>query len=250
MKRNNCLSDMINPDRFSVVLVEPQGALNIGSVCRVMMNFGFSDLRLVTPQADHLSKPALDMAVKAKALLHEASIHPSLSSALSDCHIVIGTTRRYGKYRDDFIYPEDIDTVTAHLDADNHIALVFGREDSGLTTAELDLCQQFLTIPTDDRLPSMNLAQAVSVCLYELSKSRLLAKKNDGEKELADSETVERMFQHMRETLTSIEYLDEQNPDHILRTFRRIFGRAGLDERETRILRGLWNRIDWLKNQM
>ncbi|MCK5193405.1 MAG: RNA methyltransferase [Desulfobulbaceae bacterium] len=240
----------MNPDRFSVVLVEPQGAMNIGSVCRVMMNFGFSDLRLVNPQADHLSKPALDMAVKAKVLLHDASIHPSLANALSDCHMVIGTTRRYGKYRDDFIYPEDIDKVTAHLDAGNHVALVFGREDSGLTTAELDLCRQFLTIPTDDHLPSMNLAQAVSVCLYELSKSRLFAKRNDDEKKLADSETVESMFQHMRETLTSIEYLDQQNPDHILRTFRRIFGRAGLDERETRILRGLWNRIDWLRDQL
>jgi len=240
----------MNPDKFSVVLVEPQGAMNIGSVCRVMMNFGFSDLRLVNPQADYLSKPALDMAVKAKVLLHDASIYPSLANALSDCHMVIGTTRRYGKYRDDFIYPEDIDKVTAHLDASSHVALVFGREDSGLTTAELDLCRQFLTIPTDDHYSSMNLAQAVSVCLYELSKSQLFAKKNAGEKKLADSETVESMFQHMRKTLTAIEYLDQQNPDHILRTFRRIFGRAGLDERETRILRGLWNRIDWLKDQL
>jgi tRNA/rRNA methyltransferase len=66
---------------------------------------------------------------------------------------------------------------------------------------------------------------------------------------LADSENVEAMFQHMRRTLTDIEYLDPQNPDHMLRTFRRLFGRAGLDERETNILRGLWNRIDWLNSQ-
>lgn len=239
----------MNPKQCSVVLVEPQGSMNIGSVCRVMMNFGFSDLRLVTPQADHLDKQATDMAVKAKNLLTDAAVHRSLAEALADCHLVIGTTRRFGKYREDFIYPEDIVRTTESLNHDSRTALVFGREDSGLTTAELDLCHQFLTIPTSENLPSMNLAQAVCVCLYECTKAHTVSSTEDSSRMLADSENVEAMFQHMRRTLTDIEYLDPQNPDHILRTFRRIFGRAGLDERETNILRGLWNRIDWLNNQ-
>lgn len=239
----------MNPEKCSVVLVEPQGSLNIGSVCRAMKNFGFSDLRLVTPRADHLDKQATDMAVKAKNLLTDAVVYQSLAEALTDCHLVIGTTRRFGKYREDFIYPEDIALTTESLDHNSRTALVFGREDSGLTTAELDLCHQFLTIPTSEDLPSMNLAQAVCICLYECSKGLTVCSTEDSSRMLADSENVEAMFQHMRRTLTDIEYLDPQNPDHILRTFRRVFGRAGLDERETNILRGLWNRIDWLNNQ-
>jgi tRNA/rRNA methyltransferase len=239
----------MNTERCTVVLVEPQGSLNIGSVCRAMKNFGFSDLRLVTPQADHLDKQATDMAVKAKNLLNDAVVYQSLADSLTDCHLVIGTTRRFGKYREDFIYPEDIVRTTKSLDLDSRTALVFGREDSGLTTAELDLCHQFLTIPTSEDLPSMNLAQAVCVCLYEYSKGLAVCNTEDSARMLADSENVEAMFQHMRRTLTDIEYLDPQNPDHMLRTFRRLFGRAGLDERETNILRGLWNRIDWLNSQ-
>ncbi len=240
---------MMNPEKCAVVLVEPQGSMNIGSVCRAMMNFGFSDLRLVTPEADHLDKQAMDMAVKAKKMLQEAAVYGSFAEALEDCHFAIGTPRRYGKYREDFIYPEDITKAADALDDSSRIALVFGREDSGLTTAELDMCHQFLTIPTSEDLSSMNLAQAVCVCLYECSKNLDLGSAEGSSRMLADSANVEAMFQHMRRTLTDIEYLDPQNPDHILRTFRRIFGRAGLDERETRILRGLWSRIDWLNNQ-
>lgn len=240
----------MNPEKCSVVLVEPQGSMNIGSVCRVMMNFGFSDLRLVNPQADHFDKQATDMAVKAKKMLRDAAVYRSLTEALADSHLAIGTTRRFGKYREDFIYPDDIVRTTETLDPSSRIALVFGREDSGLTTAELDMCQQFLTIPTREELPSMNLAQAVCVCLYECSKAPTVCNIEDSSRMLAHSEKVEAMFQHMRRTLTDVEYLDPQNPDHILRTFRRIFGRAGLDERETRILHGLWSRIDWLKAQL
>jgi tRNA/rRNA methyltransferase len=240
----------MNSETCSIVLVEPQGAMNIGSVCRVMMNFGFSDLRLINPQVDHLGKPAMDMAVKAKSLLQNASIYSSLGKSLADCHLVIGTTRRYGKYREDFIYPEDIPAITGPLPPHSRIALVFGREDHGLSTAELDLCHKFLTIPTQESCPSMNLAQAVCICLYEWDKIQYKNIDMSEVRELADSGQVEAMFQHMRKTLTEIEYLDPQNPDHILRTFRRIFGRSGLDERDVRILRGLWSRIDWLKENM
>ncbi len=233
---------------LTVVLVEPQGALNIGSVCRVMMNFGFSELRLVRPRADHLSKQARDMAVKAKGMLPKAKIFDSLAEALSDCHLSIGSTRRTGKYRDHFIEPHELPVKLTTLSANQKTALVFGREDSGLTTTELDLCQLFLTISTHDSLPSMNLAQAVTVVLYELSKGVSGKIPLPERQEPVDNKTLEAMFLHMRETLLQAEYLDPQNPDHILRTFRRIFGRTGLDKREVSILHGLWSRIDWLNS--
>lgn len=234
----------------SVVLVEPQGALNIGSVCRVMMNFGFADLRLVNPKADLLSKQARDMAVHAKMLLRKARLFGSLADALADCSICLGTTRRFGKYRQDFLEPHDILPLLARHAPTIRTALVFGREDSGLTTAELDLCQYFVTITTDPALPSLNLAQAVTVCLYELSRDQHVSQVPPGNNTPADNKTLESMYLHMRRTLVEADYLDAQNPDHILRTFRRIFGRAGLDEREVRILHGLWSRIDWLNSQL
>ena len=237
-------------EHVAIILVEPQGALNIGSVCRAMMNFGFSDLRLVNPQADPQSEQARKMAVKAGDLLEKAAIYPDLASALSDCHFALGTTRRFGKYREDFLHPEEAAESLLEMAGSGKVALVFGREDRGLLTAELDLCQRFITIPTSDQLPSMNLAQAVAVCLYEVQKSaaRTLGIRPGGRR-LATSEVLEGMYRHMRQTLLDIEYLDAQNPEHILRSFRRIFGRCGLNDREVRILHGLWSRIDWVESE-
>ena len=241
----------MNFENLSVILVEPQGPLNIGAVCRVMMNFGFSDLRLVRPQVDHLVDDARRMAVKATPLLERASLYPSLEKALEDCHFAFGTTRRFGKYREDFLHPDDSAEVVLPLLEKGRVALVFGREDKGLHTAELDLCQRLLTIPTSDALPSMNLAQSVTVCLYEVSKTAGSRKSPvpSGRKSLATVKSLENMFSHMQDSLLRIGYLDPQNPDHILRTFRRIFGRAGLNDREVRVLRGLWSRIDWLDEE-
>ncbi|KIH76804.1 tRNA/rRNA methyltransferase [Geoalkalibacter ferrihydriticus] len=241
-----------DPQNISVVLVEPQGDRNIGSVCRAMMNFGFNDLRLVCPQTDHLTHEARQMAVKATAVLEQAGIYESLEAALSDCRLVLGTTRRFGKYREDFLHPDEAAEFFLPLTQEGRVALVFGREDRGLLTAELDLCQRFITIPTSDELPSMNLAQAVALCLYDtvrVLRREVAAGRVAGRKKLAPSEDVEGMFGHMRQTLLDIEFLNPDNPDHILRSFRRIFGRAGLNEREVRILRGLWRRIDFIEGQ-
>jgi tRNA/rRNA methyltransferase len=236
----------------SIILVEPQGDRNIGSVCRAMMNFGFTDLRLVNPQTDHLTHEARQMAVKAAAVLEGASLFGSLADAVADCSLVLGTTRRFGKYREDFLHPDEAAELFLPVAAEARVALVFGREDRGLLTAELDLSQRFITIPTSDELPSMNLAQAVALCLYDTARAarrEAVAGRVPGRRKLADGEVLENMYGHMRQTLLDIEFLNPDNPDHILRTFRRIFGRAGLNEREVRILRGLWNRIDWIEAQ-
>jgi len=240
------MNDLLS--RYSVVLVAPQGGLNVGSVARAMANFGFSDLRLVTPEIDHLGEEARRMAVKASFILESAMIYRDLPAALSDCHLALGTTRRFGKYRDDFLNPDAIPAFTAPYLGDGRVALVFGREDSGLLTEELDLCQRFITIPTADLLPSMNLAQAVSLCLYETSKGSFDLACEETNRQLATGEMLESMYQHMRKTLLDIDYLHPQNPDHILHSFRRIFGRALLNEREVRIIRGMFRQIDWVES--
>ncbi|MCD6581201.1 MAG: RNA methyltransferase [Desulfuromusa sp.] len=231
--------------QLSVVLVEPQGALNIGSVCRAMLNFGFTDLRLVNPQVDHLSQDARLMAVKASTVLESARVFPGLEEALVGCALSFGTTRRFGRYREGLLHPDEAAAHLLPVAQKDSVALVFGREDRGLFTSELDLCQHFVTIPTDENLPSMNLAQAVTLCLYEVNKMRgQSAGRIHGRKNFASSENLEFMYQHMRQSLLNIGYLDPQNPDHILRSFRRILGRSGLNDREVRILRGLFNQID------
>jgi tRNA/rRNA methyltransferase len=240
----------LNFQNISVVLVEPQGGLNIGSVCRAMMNFGFSDLRLVRPRVDHLGEEARRMAVKAAPLLEAASLYRTLQDALADCHLALGTTRRFGKYREDFLHPDQAALHLLRWSEAGRVALVFGREDKGLLTAELDLCQRFITIPTTDLLPSMNLAQAVALCLYEASRALGEAQgKSAGRRGLATGKVLEGLYRHMRQSLLDIGYLDPQNPDHILHTYRRIFGRSGLNDREVRILHGLFSRVDWVEGE-
>ncbi len=240
----------MNIDNVYIVLVEPQGPLNIGSVCRAMMNFGFSKLRLVKPCKEYQNGDAKRMALKAIKFINEAEKFETLEDALADCHYSFGTTRRFGKYRDDFLLPESAAAKVVSTPDDAKTALVFGREDRGLHTSELDLCQHFITIPTSEEYPSMNLAQAVSLCMYEIRK--IVASDDITEIEgiiSANSSDIEQMFQHMRKTLLDIDFLVESNPDHILRSFRRIFGRAGLNERDVKILHGLLSRIDWVEGE-
>lgn len=233
-----------------VILVEPQGPLNIGSVCRTMMNFGFSDLRLVNPCEAYAGAQARQMALKAEILLDQARVFQTLDEALSDCNYALGTTRRFGKNRSAFLLPDQAARLAVSFPQPCRTALVFGREDRGLLTEELDLCQHLLTIPTHDDFASMNLAQSVAVCLYEMS--RALKSVDDGQISAitpCGGMVLEGMFSHMRKTFRDIDYSDPLSPDHILRTFRRIFGRAVLSERDVRVLQGLWSRIDWIEKE-
>jgi tRNA/rRNA methyltransferase len=240
----------VSHDNLSIILVEPRGDRNIGAVARAMANFGVSDLRLVAPQIDHLGDEARKMAVKASVLLEQAQLYPDLRSALEDCHYAFATTRRFGKYRVDFLHPDDAAEELLPLLAGGRVALVFGREDRGLHTDELDLCQRLITIPTCGSVLSMNLAQSVVICLYEVARAHATSVgKERGGRSLATGEQLEVLFGHMRETLLRINYLNPQNPEHILRCYRQLLGRAGLDERDVRILRGLFSEIDRVEDE-
>lgn len=240
----------MNLENLSVVLVESRGERNIGSVARAMANFGVTDLRLVAPRVDHLDEEARKMAVKASVLLEQATLYPDLQSALNDCHYAYATTRRFGKYRVDFHHPDSAATELLGLLDQGRVAMVFGREDKGLKTEELDLCQRLITIPTGGSIASMNLAQSVVICLYEVAKQHGAANgKKIGGRRLATVEHLEVLFSHMRDTFLKIRYLNPQNPEHIMRAYRQIFGRASLDDREVRILRGLVSEIDRVEGE-
>jgi tRNA/rRNA methyltransferase len=240
----------MNLDNLTVVLVEPRGERNIGSVARAMANFGMTDLRLVAPKVDHLHDEARKMAVKASVLLEQASLYADLQAALGDCHYAYATTRRFGKYRVDFLHPDDAAEQLLPLLDKGRVALVFGREDKGLKTEELDLCQRLITIPTRGSVQSMNLAQSVVICLYEVAKRHgAISGKGQGGKSLATVEHLEILFSHMRDTFLKISYLNPQNPEHIMRSYRQMLGRAALDDRDVRIIRGLLSEIDRVEDE-
>jgi len=230
-------------ERVSVVLVGTQSPGNIGMVCRAMKNMGLRDLRLVNPcQVDHLD--AIKFAVSARDLLESARIFTSLEDALADSEYSVATTRRHGKYRSEICTPPEIVERFAGCAPGSRLALVFGREDSGLTTDEVALCRWQSTIETADEFGSLNLSQAVLIFCYEFLKEAAPAPVRAA-RGLAGSASLEPMYSHMEKTFLRIGYLNPQNPDHMMRTMRRIFSRAELDEREVASLRGLLSQIDW-----
>jgi len=227
-----------------IILVEPQSPGNIGMACRAMKNMGFSQLRIVKG-CDRFDSEALKFAVAARDLLESAQVFPDLASAMADCTLTVGTTRRHGKYRQEILSPAEVTShFRAQVTADCRGAIVFGREDSGLTTEELSLCRWHATIPSSNEYGSLNLAQSVLIFCYELGKASEPA--GGGRSlELAKSEEMEALFSHFNASLNKIGFLNEQNPAHMMRSLRRIFFRANLDSREVTVLRGMLTQIDW-----
>ena len=229
---------------IAIVLVEPQSPGNIGMTCRAMKNMGFNHLRLVNG-CDRFNPESLKFAVAARDLLESAVVFPDLASALADCRLTVGTTRRHGKYRQEILSPPEVASrLRDQAASDCQAAIVFGREDNGLTTEELSLCRWHATIPTSAEYGSLNLAQSVLLFCYEMQKASInpvTAKIN----EVADSSEMETLFGHLHASMKKIGFLNEQNPDHIMRSLRRIFFRANLDSREVTVLRGMLTQIDW-----
>jgi tRNA/rRNA methyltransferase len=229
-------------DNTVVVLVEPQSPGNIGMVCRAMKNMGLTRLRLVAG-CDRQHPDATMFAVSARDLLERAECYPTLAAALADTTISVGTTRRTGKYRQELLTPPQVAT-TLHQRGEGIAALVFGREDHGLSTEELSLCTMQATIPSHDDCGSLNLAQAVLIFCYELFGAAG-HHPVDQYRQPAPSGEQEAFFTHLEATLDRIGFLNPQNPAHIMRYLRRLFFRAGLDSREVSILRGMLSQIDW-----
>ncbi|NIO09260.1 MAG: TrmJ/YjtD family RNA methyltransferase [Deltaproteobacteria bacterium] len=232
-------------ENIRIILVRPRGSGNIGSVARAMKNVGLKDL-VVVGKGRTQTFGARAMAVHAKDLLKEIRKFESLREAVADCGLVIGTTCRGGLYRSHSRTLREAapDMVAAAKRGLSPVALVFGPEDHGLNNRDLMHCQGLITIPTHQDYPSLNVAQAVMVCLYELYLSSF-----DSTNQLAlnraQAENIERLFDRMRSSLLKIGFLDSHNPDHILLALRRILGRAGLEEKDVRILMALFRQIEW-----
>lgn len=223
-----------------IVLVEPQEAGNVGAAARVMKNFGFGELWIVGEHPELLPVAGW-WASGADDLLAEARFAATLEEAIGDAEITVATTSMRGRTTPVSFTAGTLGERFASLADDQTLALVFGREDSGLTREELVLCQHTAAIPTNDRFPVMNLAQAICVFAYELS-SIVPA---PVERALPDASTIERLHERARALLLEAGFLHENNPDRIYDDLRAIVARADLDEREATIVLGVIRQIEW-----
>lgn len=230
-----------------IIMVRPRGSGNIGSVARAMKNTGVNDLAIVGT-ARTQSFWAKAMAVHGRDILADAQCYPTIREAIADCTLVVGTTCRPGLYRSHSQTPREVAPIMIAAAEKGKVALIFGPEDHGLSNKDLEHCQLLITIPTHPDYQSLNVAQATVICLYELYVTAMTSVEDSGV-ERARAEDIERLFDIMRESLLKIGFLDSENPEHMLLAFRRIFGRAGLEDKDVRILTGMFRQIEWYANQ-
>jgi tRNA/rRNA methyltransferase len=234
-------------DQFAFVLVRPKSAGNIGSAARALKNMGFSDLRLVAPAVSTKSNAAHSMAVHANDVLAQAKIFSSLRDSIEDCHLTVGTTCRGGQYREAVRPLRGSAIELAEVAATNRIAMIFGPEDTGLTNRELKFCQRLITIPSSPEYPSINLAQALILCAYELRMALASEPRASTQPpQMANAADVDAAMERMKQALIAIGFLPADNPEHIMFALRGIFGRSGLTPRELDIVNGIATQALWM----
>ncbi len=230
-----------------VILVEPRSPGNVGMVARAMANFGATDLRLVS-SCDPLAPEARKFAVDAAGLLESARHFSDLAAALADCRWAVAATRRQGKRRGRALDLPEVPRLLAALAPQDRLALVFGREDAGLTSPEVALCSHTASIATNGPLGSLNLAQAVLVFLYELGRDEI-SRSPEAENAPTRSE-IEPLFAQVALVLERIAFLNPHRPEHVLTPLQRILARGIQDRHDLALLRGVWGRLadsinDW-----
>ena len=233
----------MNPlDNIRVVLVEPATPGNIGATARVLKTTGISQLALVNPGAWDTPE-ARTFAHGAGDILDGSQIFPSLAAAVADCHIVVGTTHRQGRFRTVTSAPGPLIDQLASQVHHRRIALVFGRERDGLWHEELALCHQVLRFPTAAAYPSLNLSHAVLLFTYGLYAA-VSEKSPDPPVQLATASERERMFAQILQALAEIEFTPYNNkPDHFGRVLRRFFNKVDLEVRDVRAIQTICGQI-------
>jgi len=220
-----------------IVLVEPLEAGNVGAAARAMKNFGFTDLWIVGGKRERTDDVSAWWAVGAIDVVENAKRVDSLEDALADCHLTVATTAVRGRQVFDHLQPADVARLAGEQLGDGHrIAVVFGREKSGLTGREVMLCQRTASIPTWPDFPTMNLAMSVGIFCYELGKGLRPA---PAPREPAAHQLVNELTKQTRSLLDDIAYFGDKSPDRMCAELKAIAGRAALSTREASLLLAL-----------
>ncbi|WP_027854740.1 RNA methyltransferase [Marinobacterium litorale] len=237
-------------DHIRIVLVNTTHPGNIGAVARAMKNMGLSDLVLVEPKV-FPDEAATARASGATDILDNARVVGYLEDALDDCQLVVGTSARGRHIPWPVIDPRELAAIAAPVAGQSRVAILFGREDRGLTNDELHACHHHVHIPSVEGFSSLNIAAAVQVVCYELRMEALSSERSnrpqwgtDWDIELADHAELERMFAHLEQTLIDIDFLDPDNPRQLMPRLRRLFLRAVPDKVEVNVLRGILKSVN------
>ncbi len=231
-------------DNITIVLHRPKYAGNIGSVARCAKNMGLRNIVVVTreePDREKIRQMSTHLAVD---VVERIRFVERLDEALGGFHWIVGTTSRTGSMRQPTGTPREVAETLVNLSQNNRVAVLFGPEDIGLTNDELKYCQALMTIPTSERLRSLNLSHAVMIVCYEI----FLASTGVPDRfkpRLAPSVELEGMYRQIQDLFVRIGFINPQNPDYWMMNVRRFFARVDLRSRDVKMIRGLCRRIDW-----
>ena len=246
-----------------IVMVNTTLPANIGSALRAMKTMGLCKLVLVSPKT--YPHPDIDaLAAGATDLIDQIEIVETLEDAIKDCHIVFGTSARSRTIPWPLLdaRPAAQKSMKAVLQEQQEIAVIFGREDRGLTNEELALANFHVTIPVNTEYGVLNVAQAIQIICYEMrmaatelmehqvdDKATMKVTKDDAmewDEPLVTHEQMEQFYPHIQKMLEEIEFLDPKNPRLLPLRLRRLFGRIQLDRMEYHLLRGIFSRVQAL----
>ena len=231
-------------DNISIVLTSPLYGGNIGSACRAMANMGLSDLVIAAPRKVDEDEASM-MACSATDILKNHRACPTLAEAVADCGLVVGTSARLGLYRSHSQTPREIAPRILEAASNSRVAIVFGPEDRGLNNEELSLCGPIVQIPTTEEFRSINLAQSVMLCCYELYVAAGMFVPSEEKSPEAPSDVKERMFALWKETLLKIGFMDDDKADHMMLGLRRILSRGQLTVNDVKIMMGIARQSAW-----
>ena len=245
-KITDLITEVDNAMKF--ILVGSTHPGNIGASARALKNMGFNKIELVNPKGFPDDK-AFYRAKAAKDILEKTKIYSNLKEAVKDCHLVIGTSARYRTVPWPIITAKEAAYDILHniKEREASVAVVFGREDRGLTNEELSLCNVHVTIESDPGYSSLNLSQAVQIMAYEIRQQTLSFLNSSFSQTwdvpLADSQETEMLITHFDEIMKEVEFYDTENPRKLLTRVRRFFKRSKIDHMEANIFRGLFAAI-------
>ncbi len=242
-EENSDSSRVVDLSRIRVVMVNTSHPGNIGAVARAMKNMGLQQLTLVQP-AVFPSAEATARASGADDILANARVVSSLPEAIGDCALVVGASARLRSISWPSLDPRTCGERMVEVATADEVALILGRERTGLTNAELEHCHYLVHIPANPDYSSLNVAAAAQVLLYEvrmaaLAKSHALDTSWRSDHPFATTEELEGLYAHFERALHQLRFLDPDNPRQLMRRLRRLFNRSQLDRMEVNILRGI-----------
>ena len=238
------MSTVERQSKIRMVLVNTTHPGNIGGAARAIKNMGLTELYLVQPR-EFPAPRAVWRAAGARDILTNVKVVESLDDAIAGCGLVVGTSARERRIPWPLINPRECGEKIWSEAASHDVALLFGREDRGLTNSELQKCHYHVHIPSNPDYSSLNLATAVQVLAYEVRMASLqdengvLPSMDEWDQPLATADELELFHQHLAETMATLKFYDPDNPKQLLTRMRRLFNRTRMDKMEVSMLRGL-----------